>query len=404
MLISQSELVAVLDDSPAGVVILDAQGQVVYRNKCFCELAFHMAEQVIACHQDMQIDEYQVSCKYQLDYRILYVSPLSKSADQINPNDSLLRIMLEKVESRSDIFDAIAEAIFEITGWRWIFITRFINAKSVETISFWDTDHHALGASYELVDTPCEELVKRKRFTLFADVSKTFPKNPFLADLGAKSYAGLIYYGEGRKPLGHIMCMHDSNDVDYKFMEDVVKLASLVISSNLLLAQVQSELKEAIDQASIDSLTQLNNRRMFEESCLQVVSDYQKTDLDSSICIIDINDFKLFNDSFGHPKGDLLLRLFANELSKIGSEHDQVFRLGGDEFALITAKVSDQAINRLKEQFEAAQQRLSAVIDHPVTACMGVASLSETGANLEQCYELADIRMYKDKARAKAKL
>mgnify|MGYP000206318129 CR=1 FL=1 len=402
MLISQSELVAVLDDSPAGVVILDAQGQVVYRNKYFCELTFHIAEQVIACRQDMRIDNFQVRYKRQLDYRILYVSAISEADERINPNDSLLRIMLEKAESSNDMFDAIAEAIFEITGWRWIFITRFISEKSVETISFWDTDRHAIGASYELDDTPCAELVERKRYTLFADVAKTFPKNPFLAELGAKSYAGLIYYGEERKPLGHIMCMHDSNDVDYKFMEDVVKLASLVISSNLLLAQAKSELKSAIDQASIDSLTQLYNRRMFEERCEQVINDFRTIDLDSSICIIDINDFKLFNDSFGHPKGDLLLRLFANELSKLGSEDDQVFRLGGDEFALITSKVTDQAIQRLKEQFEAAQQRLSAVIDHPVSASIGIASLSETEANLEQCYEFADIRMYKDKVRAKA--
>ena len=402
MLISQSELVAVLDDSPVAVVILDVQGKIAYRNQRFCELEFQIAEKVLACQKDAEIDGYQVSCKAHGDYRIFYVSPPAKPAYQINPNDGLLRTMLEKTETSSDMFDAIAEAIFEITGWRWIFITRFINQQSVETISFWDTDHHAQGASYELLDTPCEELVKRRRFTLFADVAKTFPNNPFLADLGAKSYAGLIYYGESGEPLGHIMCMHDSNNVDYKFMEDVVKLASLVISSNLLLVQAQSELKNAVDQASMDSLTQLLNRRMFEKHCQQLVSDYQDLALDSSICIIDINDFKLFNDTFGHPKGDMLLRLFANELSKLGSESNHVFRLGGDEFALITEHLNEQAITRLKKQFEGVQQRLSAVINHPVTASIGIASLSENSADVEQCYELADIRMYRDKAIAKA--
>lgn len=89
----------------------------------------------------------------------------------------------------------------------------------------------------------------------------------FLKGLGARSYAGLVYYGKSQEPIGHIMCMHDTNDVDYKFMEDIIKLASLVVSSNLLLMQTQSELKCAVDQAQTDSLTQLQNRIVFDKAC-----------------------------------------------------------------------------------------------------------------------------------------
>lgn len=401
MFFSQQELIRVLDDSPFGVAILDMQGCIVYSNQLFSQLDSQVADKVISCYQDTEIDGYQVRYKCQSGHRILYVSSRSPVVYHNNPNDGLLRTMLEKIDSSEDIFDSVVEAIYDITGWRWVFITRFLSEKTVEVISFWDTNSHVEAGNYELPDSPCEVLVKTKRFTLFTEVAKTFEKKQFLTDLGAKSYAGLIYYGKAQKPIGHIMCMHDTNHVDFKFMEDVIKLASLVISSKLLLIHTQSELQNAVDQASTDSLTQLSNRSMFEKRCQQVAHNYHKQDVDSCICIIDINNFKQFNDAFGHPKGDLLLRLFADELSKLGRSSDQSFRLGGDEFALIMPAVTDQAISRLKDQFSEAQQRLSSVLNHKVSASLGVASLSECSADIEQCYELADIRMYKNKASTK---
>ncbi len=68
----------------------------------------------------------------------------------------------------------MVQTIHEITGWRWIFVTRFLNEKTVEVVSYWDTDKHAECICYELEGPPCEVLVKSKKFTMFTDVAKSF--------------------------------------------------------------------------------------------------------------------------------------------------------------------------------------------------------------------------------------
>lgn len=82
--------------------------------------------------------------------------------------------MLEKLDNAEDVFDSIVEVIHEITGWRWVFVTRFINERTVQVISYWDTDKHAKSIYYDLANTPCEALVESKKFTMFTDVTKSF--------------------------------------------------------------------------------------------------------------------------------------------------------------------------------------------------------------------------------------
>mgnify|MGYP000745952973 CR=1 FL=1 len=400
--INQSQLVSIIDSCSNGVAIVDNENTLIYSNQAFSGFNKALCKKAISCNQNTDFEGYTIRCKNLGTMRALYVedhhSPASHSQ---GASDQLLRKMLDKLSNVENVFDSMVQAIHEITGWRWIFVTRFLNEKTVEVVSYWDTDKHAECICYELEGTPCEVLVQSKKFTMFTDVAKSFSEDEFLENLGARSYAGLIYYGRSQEPIGHITCMHDSNDVDYKFMEDVIKLSSLVVSSNLLLMQTQDELQSAVDQAQTDGLTQLQNRIVFEKICDECAESFQANGSDCCIGIIDLNNFKIYNDTLGHPKGDLLLRLFATELTKLGRANDQAFRLGGDEFALVLPEAPPQGLERVQDQFTEAQHRLSLMLDHTISASVGFAHLSEVGGDMHGCYELADKRMYENKAISK---
>ncbi|MEH6442974.1 MAG: GGDEF domain-containing protein [Oceanospirillaceae bacterium] len=391
-------LIEILEASSEGVAIIDANNTFVYENYIFSNFDNNFKQQLLDSHQDRYTEGYNIRVKEVQGNRVIYVD---KKVLQSTQSDGLLAKMLSKVRNSNNVFNSTVEAINEITGWRWIFVTRFVGKNTVEVISFWNTDQHMEGGSYLLENTPCEVMVRNKKYTLFTDVAASFIENEMLSELGAKSYAGLVYYGKDQQPIGHVMCMHDSNDVDYKFMEDVIKLASLAISSDLLLVHAQSALKDAVELANIDSLTQLQNRTAFEEMCSQASLNYILDKQDTSIAIIDLNDFKLYNDSFGHPKGDILLRLFATELAKIGRTKDCSFRLGGDEFALLLQSSSAESLQRIEKQFIELQHRLSLMLGQKVSASIGIAHLSEVAGNIHQCYVLADKRMYEIKATCK---
>jgi diguanylate cyclase (GGDEF)-like protein len=113
------------------------------------------------------------------------------------------------------------------------------------------------------------------------------------------------------------------------------------------LAGITAELLEHVDkyknEASIDSLTKLFNRRSFDEILDKAMALYKKNNLHFSLVILDLDDFKKLNDSYGHQAGDEVLRTFGYILRKNMRQEDSAFRYGGEEFAIIAS--GDQAKN-----------------------------------------------------------
>lgn len=105
------------------------------------------------------------------------------------------------------------------------------------------------------------------------------------------------------------------------------------------LADITAELLEDVNnlrnEAGTDALTNLLNRRSFEKILEKALHLFYEKNLAFSMVLIDLDDFKKLNDSYGHPAGDEVLRVFGRILLANMRQEDHAFRYGGEEFAVI---------------------------------------------------------------------
>src|SRR5271165_3390570 len=174
----------------------------------------------------------------------------------------------------------------------------------------------------------------------------------------------------------------------------VAALAAPAIQNARLVDELQHN-------ASHDGLTGLLNLVGFRHYIDRALTDVSPGHEHVGLLFIDLNDFKLVNDTFGHEGGDELLRQAATRLRAIARVEDRVARLGGDEFAIILADVDRE------DQVRAAEQRVRAAFVEPfllgnlsasVSASVGGVVWPEDGRTVNQLVRRADAAMYQDKA------
>jgi len=153
--------------------------------------------------------------------------------------------------------------------------------------------------------------------------------------------------------------------------------------------------------ASHDGLTGLLNLVGFRQHIDRALRSVSAAHEHVGLLFIDLNDFKLVNDTFGHEGGDELLRQAATRLRGIGRDDDRVARLGGDEFAIVLANVDRE------DQVCAAEQRVRAAFAEPfplgelsatIGASVGGVVWPEDGRTVNELVRRADAAMYQDKA------
>jgi diguanylate cyclase (GGDEF)-like protein len=130
-----------------------------------------------------------------------------------------------------------------------------------------------------------------------------------------------------------------------------------------------------LDRASAtDALTRLANRRSFEERLTEEVQRMHRLLYPLALFIVDVDNFKQINDTFGHPTGDQVLRKVAQALKRACRETDFVARLGGDEFAVLLPGTDLQGARIIAERCRVAIENL-AWSERTVHVSIGVAQL-----------------------------
>ena len=162
----------------------------------------------------------------------------------------------------------------------------------------------------------------------------------------------------------------------------------------------RNRLEELAHNAFHDALTGLPNRRLLIDHFGQAVERARRDAHEFSLALIDLDDFKLVNDTFGHRAGDDLLRTVGSRLRRQLRAEDTVARLGGDEFAvLIQSTHSDAPAQTLDARLKAIVEQPMMIQGHRLAAScsVGVGLCPVDGLEFELVFDHADRRMYAQK-------
>jgi diguanylate cyclase (GGDEF)-like protein len=199
----------------------------------------------------------------------------------------------------------------------------------------------------------------------------------------------------------------------YRLTHENQQLIASLSSKNQALLEMNRELEAKIHErthelaeanarlaqlAVTDGLTGLYNHRHFHERLTLEVERSQRSGLPLSLLMLDVDNFKHFNDTFGHPAGDEVLRQLARVLTDTRRANDVVARYGGEEFAVIlvdtaqftAAKVAERVRERVAaHDFSDAAQKAG-----KNSVSVGVATFPEDGTDADGLVRAADTALY----------
>ena len=182
-------------------------------------------------------------------------------------------------------------------------------------------------------------------------------------------------------------------------------LANLSDSLRVRNVQLQEARRQLAYLATIDDLTGLRNRRGIRDLLEVELSRAKRSGLPLALIMLDVDHFKLYNDTYGHPAGDLVLQRLAEVMLSMTARAGEVAaRMGGEEFLMLlpgsTATDAIYASNRMRERFAdtCIPHSSSPTGDH-VTVSQGVvACVPRVNTTIEEMIEAADRALYVSKA------
>ena len=167
-----------------------------------------------------------------------------------------------------------------------------------------------------------------------------------------------------------------------------------------------AEINEKLEMiANHDALTGLLNRRFLENSLSELWKYPIKVTSQAAVFMVDIDNFKKYNDFYGHPKGDVCLRRMATVLKAVFDDYESdVIRYGGEEFTAVVFSIDSQMAKELGEKIcrRAEEEKVPDGNGGVVTVSVGVCHVETTlDKSLDECIRIADNALYQAKKSGK---
>ncbi len=178
---------------------------------------------------------------------------------------------------------------------------------------------------------------------------------------------------------------------------EVWNLPKYLVAVGMILLLLEDQLEHNRHLALHDHLTGLPNRRLYQDRLANALERARRNEAHAALLVVDLNGFKLVNDTFGHHIGDLVLQRVAEIFSSRIRRSDTVARTGGDEFTIIL----EEPTSPLAAKHVAAS--LVRLLDQPlmigeqtvqIGASVGIAIFPEDARDMESLCIAADLRMY----------
>jgi diguanylate cyclase (GGDEF)-like protein/PAS domain S-box-containing protein len=182
--------------------------------------------------------------------------------------------------------------------------------------------------------------------------------------------------------------------------------SKMIVLSTMLehyaLSLLNLKLHNTLKNQSIrDPLTGLFNRRYLDESLRREMFRCRRHGASTGIIMIDVDRFKVFNDTYGHEVGDVVLKEFASFLQRHTRNEDILCRYGGEEFILLMPDSNLSNARRRAEQLCGLVRNTLRInhqgITHQITISLGAAAFPESGATIEAVQNAADAALYQAK-------
>ena len=336
----RAELAAINDALPVGLFRTDAEGRVLYVNVAFERMMGLQFEQIarVGWHAALHPDD-----------RDTVLAEWARAMHNDRPYENTLRFMVGKnrilwasvksaqirmdgkvrgyVGSVDDITLRLQAEQDVLKGERWL---RTIADNLPALIAYIDKDQH-----YRFTNINYEKLFHREDAqVLGSHVSEVFGAEyyAFTSNRITAALRGerVSFERESKDRAGRLRCWR------VEYIPDVQDGKVAGFYSMVLDITEAKELENRLRTlARIDSLTGLANRSWFNEKLTQAITDCDARGLHLGILFLDIDQFKTFNDTFGHHGGDLVLREFSRRLTACVRHTDTVARLAGDEFVIL---------------------------------------------------------------------
>uniref|UniRef100_UPI004047F794 diguanylate cyclase n=3 Tax=Aliarcobacter sp. TaxID=2321116 RepID=UPI004047F794 len=199
-------------------------------------------------------------------------------------------------------------------------------------------------------------------------------------------------------------------EIDYSLVFKVIGIFILILLIVLFFYLKQMKLKMQLKLLSItDSMTKLYNRRYFEETANNYFELAKRNESVVSLLMLDVDNFKHVNDTYGHKVGDIVLIELSNLLQNLTRKSDIVCRFGGEEFIILLSQTNIDTANIIAEKIRANIENHAIKLDKlnhlNITVSIGVSQVNIlTDKNIEDCIKRSDDALYKAKNSGKNKV
>ena len=209
----------------------------------------------------------------------------------------------------------------------------------------------------------------------------------------------------------------DCKSREFEIKEEGIELVATSATLNIFIALSDITKHKAFESkmnslAFYDPLTCLPNRRLFNDRLIRAMSISARNKKYCALMFLDLDNFKLVNDTFGHDMGDFMLIIIARKLTSSIRKGDMVSRTGGDEFMVILENLNHN-LQLASAQAEAIGKKILATMREPIqldghthlgSVSIGITLFNGNSYNLPELQKQADIAMYQAKNEGRNKL
>ncbi len=339
--------------------------------------------------------------------------------------DQILSILSETIpraRTLEQLTRPLLTLLSQATGMESTYLTTIDTDAGVQRVEFARNMGDMVipeGLVVPWADTLCKRALEENR--MYSDnVAECWGDSDAAAALGIRTYLGAPIRSQDGRVLG-TLCAASSDQVARA--TDVQPLLMLLsgllgysLERELLVERLQAANTELVTLALTDPLTGLSNRRAILNDAARLFALAQREHMYVLVGVIDLDGFKLINDTYGHQAGDQFLRGVASQLQNCLRTSDAIGRVGGDEFIVIAVSALSEhpdPTNDMQHAAELMQDRLTKAtigryevgqglgdIDYG-GASVGVVAVMPDRVTAEEAVTLADREMYKVKQQRK---